>query len=166
MATAYWQLPIFSRWQMKNSNSTIVGKKMYRYISKRWAKSTNNIINTYFLLLAQIIVSISSQFTVSDSIQLFTLKFKAVHPLFQNNQYRAFECSANHSAAYIQEQLHVLVSKDRQHNVPKQYKNAIHTDWTYSIAFTVWDHNSLQSLVIQQLAVTELFCRAQWDVYW
>jgi len=58
-----------------------------------------------------------------------------------------------------QEQLHVSVSKYRQHNVPKQYKNAIYIDLTY-IAFSVLDQNSVQCLVIQQLAVTELFCTA------
>jgi len=58
-----------------------------------------------------------------------------------------------------QEQLHVSVSTNRQHNVPKQYKNSIHINWTY-VAFSVLDHNSLQSLVIQQLAVTQLFCTA------
>ena len=58
-----------------------------------------------------------------------------------------------------QEQPHVSVSTDCQHNVPKQYKNAIHINSPY-IAFSVLDHNSLQSLVIQQLAVTELFCTA------
>jgi hypothetical protein len=58
-----------------------------------------------------------------------------------------------------QEQLHVSVSTDRQYNVPKQYKNSVHIDSPY-VAFTVLDHNSLQSLVIQQLAVTQLFCTA------
>ena len=58
-----------------------------------------------------------------------------------------------------QEQLHVSVSTDRQHNAQKQYENTIHIDLTY-IAFSVWDQNSVQCLVIQQLAVTELFCRA------
>jgi hypothetical protein len=67
--------------------------------------------------------------------------------------------SSQSRCCLYQEQLHVSVSTDRQHNVPKQYKNAIHIDWTY-IAFSVLDHNSLQCLVIQQLPVTELFCAA------
>jgi len=44
-------------------------------------------------------------------------------------------------------------------NVPKQYNNAIYIYWT-DIAFSVLDHNSVQSVVIQKLAVTELFCTA------
>ena len=68
---------------------------------------------------------------------------------------------ANHIASFIKKS-YMFRS---QHNVPKQYHNAIHIYWTY-IAFSVLGHSSVQCVVIQQLAATELFCTAQCDVYW
>jgi len=47
-----------------------------------------------------------------------------------------------------------------QQTVNTTFQNNIKMQYTY-VAVSVLDHSSLQCLVIQQLAVTELFCTAQ-----
>jgi len=63
--------------------------------------------------------------------------------------------NCNCNAAFIKNS---YMSRSQQ-TVNTTFQNNIKMQYTY-IAFSVLDHNSLQCLVIQQLAITELFCTA------
>jgi hypothetical protein len=95
----------------------------------------------------------------SDSKQLLIVQFNAFHPL-------CFR-TLNTKRSNVQPITVLPLSRTATCfglNRPstqrsKQHNNAIHIDPPY-VAFSVLDQSSLQSLVIQQLAVTELFCMA------
>ena len=168
LATAYSQLPTFSTWQAKYSNSSIVIKKMHRYISKRWAKSTKNTSKKILLFFCwhkslyryrlNLLYRTACSYLLFNSTQsILFVSERSITNLLKFNQSQC--CLYSRTATCFGPN-----RPPTQHS--KTILNSIHFDWTYSIAFSVWDHSSLQSLVIQQLAVTELFCRAQWDVYW
>jgi hypothetical protein len=130
---------IFSMWQAKNtkcaSNKTVLffcwHKSLYRY-------------------------RVNLLYRTACSFLLFNLT-QFICCVLERSIQNVLTFSQSQFCPY-QEQLHVSVSTDRQHNVPNQYQNATHINWTY-IAFSVLDHSSVQSVVIQQLAATELFCK-------